>query len=197
MTKAELRLQIMAARDAQSDREMKGRLIQERLLELPSFQRSSTILTYIGVKSEVGTGLIVQEGLRMGKRLAAPYVSGEILSAAFIESPLELEPSRFGLLDPDERVRGAPERVCDVGEVELFIVPGVAFDRRGGRLGHGRAYYDRMLALAGVGARFIALAFECQIVPSVPMTATDVHMHMIVTEKGIYTRAPQGISRDQ
>lgn len=189
MNKVELRRHILALRDVEPERESKSRLIQAALMERPEFEKASTILTYIGVKSEVGTGVIVQEALEEGKRLAIPYVSGNDLQAAFIRSPLELEPSQFGLLDPVAPVRDDPARVCRIEEVELFVVPGVAFDRSGGRLGHGRAYYDRMLAGAGLGARFIALAFECQMVPAVPMTPTDVFMHAVITEKEVYGRA--------
>jgi 5-formyltetrahydrofolate cyclo-ligase len=188
MNKAELRRHILALRDAELERESKSRLIQVTLLERPEFQKASTILTYIGVKSEVGTGIIVQEALEEGKRLAIPYVSGDVLQAAIIQSPLELEPSNFGLLDPIASVREDPARACRIDEVELFVVPGVAFDQQGGRLGHGKAYYDRMLAGAGLGARFLALAFECQMVPSVPMTPTDVFMHAVITEKRVYQR---------
>lgn len=188
MTKSELRLHALTLRDAEPDRESKSRTIQERLLELPDFQNASTILTYIGVKSEVGTGVIVQETLEEGKSMAIPYVTDEGLRAAFILSPTELEPSKFGLLDPVPEVRNNPARACPIASVELFVVPGVAFDSHGGRLGHGRAYYDRMLAQAGLGARFIALAFECQLFESVPMTPTDVPMHAIITEKQIYSR---------
>lgn len=186
MTKDEIRRQVLALRDAEADRESKSRAIQEILLQRAEFQNSSTILTYIGVGSEVGTGVIVQEAVEEGKRLAIPYVAGDVLRAAFIRSPVELEPSKFGLLDPIAEVRDNPERTCEVGEVELFVVPGVAFDPKGGRLGHGKAYYDRMLAGARKGSRFIALAYECQMVPSVPMTHTDVYMHGVITEKQLY-----------
>ena len=188
MNKAELRRHVLSLRDAEPDREMKSRTIQECLLQLPDFQNAGTILTYIGVKSEVGTGVIVQETLEEGKRMAIPYVTGDGLRAAFILSPTELEPSMFGLLDPVPEVRNDPERVCPIDSVELFVVPGVAFDPQGGRLGHGKAYYDRMLSQAGLGARFIALAFECQMVSEVPMTKTDVGMHAVITEKQIYSR---------
>ena len=188
MTKSELRRHALALRDAEPDRETKSRTIQERLLELPDYQKANTILTYIGVKSEVGTGVIVQETLEEGKSMAIPYVTGEGLRAAFILSPAELEPSKFGLLDPVPEVRNNPERACTIESVELFVVPGVAFDRQGGRLGHGKAYYDRMLARAGLGARFIALAFDCQIFESVPMTGSDIAMHSVITEKQIYSR---------
>ena len=188
MTKSELRRHALTLRDAEPDREAKSRIIQECMLQLPDFQNASTILTYIGVKSEVGTGVIVQETLEEGKSMAIPYVTDDGLRAAFILSPLELEPSRFGLLDPVPEVRSNPARDCPIDSVELFVVPGVAFDPQGGRLGHGKAYYDRMLARAGLGARFLALAFECQIFESVPMTATDIPMHAVITEKQIYSR---------
>jgi 5-formyltetrahydrofolate cyclo-ligase len=188
MTKSELRRHALALRDAEPDREAKSRIIQERLLQLPDFQDARTILTYIGVKSEVGTGVIVQQALDEGRRLAIPYVTGDGLRAAFILSSMELEPSRFGLLDPIPEVRDSPARSCAVSEVELFVVPGVAFDPEGGRLGHGRAYYDRMLAQAGLGARRIALAFECQMFEAVPMTPTDIPMHAVITERRIYSR---------
>ena len=187
MTKDELRRLALALRDAEPDREAKGRRIQEQLLDHRDFQHARTLLTYIGVKSEVGTGLILQDALEEGKRLAVPYVAGDVLRAAYINSPLELEPSRFGLLDPVPLVKEDSQRICQIEEVELFVVPGVAFDRQGGRLGHGKAYYDRMLARAGIGARFIALAFECQLVTEVPMTATDIFMHAVITEKQVYT----------
>lgn len=186
MTKDELRRLALALRDAEQDRESKGRLIQEQLLAHRDFQQARTLLTYIGVKSEVGTGLILQDALEEGKRLAVPYVDGDRLRAALLESPLELEPSRFGLLDPVPLVKNDPARACRIDTVELFVVPGVAFDRKGGRLGHGKAYYDKMLAQAGVGARFIALAFECQLVDRVPMTKTDIFMHAVITEKQVY-----------
>lgn len=188
MTKSELRSHALALRDAEPDRETKSRIIQERLLQLPDYQNATTILTYIGVKSEVGTGVIVQETLEEGKSMAIPYVTDDGLRAAFILSPMELEPSKFGLLDPVPEVRDNPERACPIDSVELFVVPGVAFDHQGGRLGHGRAYYDRMLAQAGLGARFFALAFECQVFASVPMTATDIPMHAVITEKQVYSR---------
>jgi 5-formyltetrahydrofolate cyclo-ligase len=69
--------------------------------------------------------------------------------------------------------------------VDLFVVPGLAFDRSGGRVGFGRAYYDGLLAKAGPQARFVAVAFHSQLVPRVPMLAHDVFMHAIVTEREV------------
>jgi 5-formyltetrahydrofolate cyclo-ligase len=73
--------------------------------------------------------------------------------------------------------------------VELFIVPGVAFDRDGGRLGHGRGYYDGLLAQARRGVPVIAAAFECQLVERVPMTPRDVRVDAIATEVALHRAA--------
>jgi 5-formyltetrahydrofolate cyclo-ligase len=70
--------------------------------------------------------------------------------------------------------------------VDLFVVPGVAFDRAGGRLGHGRGYYDRLLAQARVDAPFVAAAFDCQLVPGVPVTPRDVPVDAIATELALH-----------
>ena len=68
-------------------------------------------------------------------------------------------------------------------EVDFFVVPGVAFDAQGGRLGHGTGYYDGLLRQARPGASRTAVAFECQIVDAVPMTNRDMPVHRVVTEE--------------
>lgn len=186
MSKELLRRRILAARDAEPDRESKGRIIQQRVVGLAEFQAAGTVLSYISVPSEVATSDLVRRAIEDGKRVAVPYVTEQGLQAAFISSLDELVPARFGLREPSPALRADATRVCEPGRVDLFIVPGVAFDRSRGRLGHGRAYYDRLLARAAKGSRFIAPAFECQIVAQVPMTPTDVFMHAVVTEKAVY-----------
>ncbi|MEO8201366.1 MAG: 5-formyltetrahydrofolate cyclo-ligase [Gemmatimonadota bacterium] len=183
-----IRQNILAVREAEPDRETKGLAIQHRLLSLPEFADSRTILSYIGVRSEVPTGQIIRQCLQQGKRIAAPYVTKEGLRGAFITSEDELVPARFGLLEPADELRHDPDRVCEPDEVDLFVIPGVAFDSRGGRLGYGRAYYDRLLRKTKAGTRMIALAFQCQVIPEVPMTGTDVYIPIILTEKNLYRR---------
>jgi 5-formyltetrahydrofolate cyclo-ligase len=68
----------------------------------------------------------------------------------------------------------------------VYVVPGVAFDRCGNRLGHGAGYYDRLLALASPSATLIGLAFDCQMVDSIPVEPHDVRMHYLITESGVY-----------
>ena len=71
-------------------------------------------------------------------------------------------------------------------EIDLIIVPGVAFDRRGGRTGHGKGYYDKLLEHARLDTPLVALAFECQMFDEIPMQEHDVFMDKVVTEKASY-----------
>ena len=186
LSKEVLRRLALQARDAQSDRDTRSHSICERLFGLPEFETAGTVLSYIGVSSEVATGEVVRRALNEGKRLAVPWVAPEGLRATFIRSLEEVALARFGLLEPPPALRSDPARACRPGEVDLFVIPGVAFDRAGGRLGHGRAYYDRLLPQARAGAHFIGLAFECQMVDAVPMDEKDIRMHAVVTEVAVY-----------
>lgn len=183
ITKAEVRQQGLVAREGETDRAAASLAIQDRVLGLPEFARANTILTYIGVRTEVATNAIVAEAVRGHKRVAAPYVTAEGLRAAFIEGRGDLVPARFGLVEPADRIKQDPLRDCPPQSVDLFVVPGLAFDRSGGRVGFGRAYYDRLLATANPRARFVAVCFHSQLVAAVPMLEHDIRMHLIVTER--------------
>jgi 5-formyltetrahydrofolate cyclo-ligase len=81
------------------------------------------------------------------------------------------------------------ERRADVAALDLIVVPGVAFDRSGGRIGHGKGYYDRLLRNVSADTTVGALAFECQLVtPDVPMMEHDVFMDLVVTEAEVFRR---------
>ena len=110
---------------------------------------------------------------------------------ALIQSIDELVPASFGLLEPVPSVVADPERRCVPADVDLFLVPGLAFDREGGRIGYGKGYYDRLLGAARPGAVFLAVAFEGQRVEHVPMLAHDVPVHLVMTERS--THRPTGI----
>jgi 5-formyltetrahydrofolate cyclo-ligase len=183
ITKAEVRQQGLVAREGEIDRDAASRAIQDRVIALPEFAAATTILTYIGVRTEVATDAILAEALHRRKRVAAPYVTPEGLRASFIEGKGDLVPARFGLVEPADRIKQDPLRSCAPGGVDLFVVPGLAFDRAGGRVGFGRAYYDRLLAKANPNARFVAVCFHSQLVATVPMIEHDIPMHLIVTER--------------
>ncbi len=180
--KTRLRREVIARRDAEPERDARSRAIGERLRALPAYRAARTVAWYAGVASEVATVPLIELALSEGQRVAVPYVAGDRLGLTRIERVSELVPAPFGLLEPPQALRDDADRRVAASEVDLFVVPGVAFDRSGGRLGHGRGYYDRLLALASPAAQFVAVAFECQVVERVPMGATDVPMHALITE---------------
>jgi 5-formyltetrahydrofolate cyclo-ligase len=151
--KAALRREAAARRAAMRPAEVDQRsaVVQEALLALEEYRAARVVHAYVGVKgNEVRTDRILLETLRSGRRLAVPRVAGEELAHHEIRAMSELRASRFGLLEP------APDApVVDPWAVDLVVVPGVAFDRGGNRLGLGRGYYDRFLA--GVAAPKAAL----------------------------------------
>ena len=97
----------------------------------------------------------------------------------------------YKILEPKEELRSVAAKKVDVKEIDLIIVPGVAFDRRGGRTGHGKGYYDKLLEHARPDTPLVALAFECQMFDEIPMQDHDVFMDKVVTEKASY----QGLGR--
>jgi 5-formyltetrahydrofolate cyclo-ligase len=94
----------------------------------------------------------------------------------------ELAPSRFGLREPSADAPGVA-----IEEVAAFMVPGLAFDRSGWRIGWGRGHYDATLAAASPDALRVGLAYECQLIEQVPREPHDVALHIIITEVATYT----------
>ncbi len=189
--KSELRAQARAARDAEPQRDLKEAVIAVRVEQLPQYRQAGTVATYVGVKSEVGTRSLIDGRLARGEPTAVVYRQDGDLALALIQSIDELVPASFGLLEPVPSVVADPDRRCAPSDVDLFLVPGLAFDREGGRLGYGKGYYDRLLGTARPGAVFLALAFESQMVENVPMLSHDVPVHLVMTERD--THGPTGI----
>jgi 5-formyltetrahydrofolate cyclo-ligase len=141
------------------------------------------VALYAPKGSEVDTRAIDENLRARGARVVYPRIVDDQRVLAFHEVvPEKLVASRFGLYEPRADWRN------QVGLVELdaFVVPGLAFDRRGGRLGFGRGHYDATLAAAPASALRIGLAFEAQLVDDVDREPHDVALHVIVTEAASY-----------
>jgi 5-formyltetrahydrofolate cyclo-ligase len=104
-----------------------------------------------------------------------------------IFSQNELESGRFGILEPKQNIRNNPQRHVTPEQLDVVVVPGLAFDRSGNRLGRGKGYYDRFLSLfpSKTKTLLIGLAFECQIVEQIPVETWDCPVSIIITENGI------------
>lgn len=184
--KQALREQAHANRRAQPNKEELSGRICEQFLALPEYQAARTVMFYVDVRTEVRTREFLPAALTYGKRLIVPYcVEGE-LELFHLEDMEELTVGMYRILEPKPELRGLPEKSVDVAEVDLIMVPGVAFDRRGARMGHGKGYYDKLLEHARPDTPLVALAFECQLFDEIPTAAHDVFMDKIITEERIY-----------
>ncbi|EDP76338.1 5-formyltetrahydrofolate cyclo-ligase [Hydrogenivirga sp. 128-5-R1-1] len=154
--------------------------IREKLVSLPEFSGAHRILLYCPVKGEPDLSPLFGLLLESGKRLVLPKVDGEELSLIEVESPLCLSKGTFNIPEPQEGVKIEPEML------ELAVVPGVAFDREGFRLGFGKGYYDRLLER--VRAPTVGVAYSFQVLSRVPRDSWDRPVDIVVTEKEVIRR---------
>jgi 5-formyltetrahydrofolate cyclo-ligase len=189
LLKGQLRKRAQANRRRQKDKERLSREICHKLAALPEYAGAATVMFYVDFRNEVRTRWFLPTAWQQGKRLVVPYCAAARLELFRLESIDELAPGIFRILEPKVELRGLAERKVDVSTVDLIVVPGVAFDREGGRLGHGKGYYDRLLRLVRPDTTLVALAFECQLFPAVPTQRHDVRMDKVITEKAIYERS--------
>jgi 5-formyltetrahydrofolate cyclo-ligase len=191
--KKQIREQAHANRNAQENKDELSREIVRKFLALPEYRRARTVLFYLDVRSEVRTRHSLDDALASGKKIVVPYcVEGELLELFHLESMEELSVGMYRILEPKPEVRALPHKLVPAEEIDLIMVPGVAFDRRGGRTGHGKGYYDKLLEHARPDAPLVGLAFECQMFPEIPMQPHDVFMDKVITEKAIYSGRGRG-----
>lgn len=186
--KAVLREAVLRRRDAlgEGERATLGRRILGRVLDLPAYGRSAVVLAYASFGTELRTDGFLRQVLDDEKILLLPRVEPDGLRLYEVRDLVrDLAPGKWGIREPkpDRCPSADPERVG------FALVPGVAFDRRGRRLGYGGGFYDRLLAggLAG-RASLVSGAFEVQVVEEVPVGPHDVPVEAVVTEAGIYGR---------
>lgn len=185
--KQQIREQAHANRNAQENKDELSREIVARCMALPEYQQAKTVLFYLDVRSEVRTRNDLDNALASGKKIVVPYcVDGE-LELFHLTNPEELAIGMYRILEPKAELRTVDAHKVDVKEIDLIIVPGVAFDREGGRTGHGKGYYDKLLEHARPDTPLVALAFECQLFDKIPMQDHDVYMDKVITEKAAYS----------
>lgn len=185
--KSQIREEAHARRRDQQDKDGLSRQIMQRFFSLPAYQSAKTLMLYLDVRAEVRTRHDLPAALASGKKIVVPWCNdaGE-LELFHLESLEELAVGMYKILEPKAELRHLPEKQVDVKELDLVMVPGVAFDRRGARMGHGKGYYDKLLEHARPETPLVALAFECQLFPEIPVQAHDVFMDMILTEAAVY-----------
>jgi 5-formyltetrahydrofolate cyclo-ligase len=176
--KRALRREVLARRDAlpERDRAAASLAIADRVAGLHEARDAGSAMVFWTFGSEVDTVPLIDRWLDEGKIMALPRIEGSDLVPVAYVIGAPTSATSFGAMEP---VGG---RVLDPAELDLVIVPGVAFDRSGNRVGYGAGYYDRFLRRTRPGVSAIAVAFAVQVVPDVPSGRTDRRVDAIVTE---------------
>ena len=182
--KDNLRKEIMKIRNNISKTEVleKSNQIKKRLFESDEFKEATTILFYVSYDNEVYTHDMIKECLSDDKLIVVPISDKEnkILILSKLESWDDLNIGAYSILEPEKETI----KEVSIDDIELIIVPGVAFDEHGHRIGQGMGYYDRLLRNS-TKALHVGLAFEFQIVDEIPKNKHDIPVDKIVTEKRI------------
>ncbi len=185
--KVQLRRIAHANRRKQTNKDELSRRIVGAFMALPEYATATTVLFYVGVRSEVRTRHGLMDALESDKTIVVPWCNADGTLELFrLNSVEEMAVGRYEIPEPHENLRHLPEKQMSVEELDLIMVPGVGFDARGTRMGHGKGYYDRLLEHARVDTPLIALAFECQMLPEIPSASHDVFMDKVITEDCVY-----------
>ncbi|QQR55156.1 5-formyltetrahydrofolate cyclo-ligase [Candidatus Peregrinibacteria bacterium] len=158
----------------------KSLAITRKLLELKEYKDATSVLFYVSMPEEVDTHQVIQETLALGKKVYLPKIKGEVLAICPLNRFEELQPGEFGILEPCE-----PTSPSHPAHIDLIVIPGIAFDQHGHRLGHGKGHYDRLLK--EVHGFKVGLAFDEQMADDLPVEAHDVPLDLLLTDSHSFT----------
>ncbi len=179
------------ARNAQPDKDHVSQLAVASLMQLPDYQAAQTVLWYLDCRSELRTRHALPAALAGGKQVVVPYCTvnerGENkLGLWWLKALDELVIGKWKILEPPRERWSEPEREIQPGQIDLVVVPGVAFGHDGARMGNGQGYYDRLLESVRPNCPLIGLCYECQLFERLIVDAHDVFMDKVVTERAVY-----------
>ena len=181
MIKDEIRGDMRAKRRALSKDEVKIKSdeIRQKLFQIECVKQAETVCTFISAFKEPDTVETIKELWKQGKKVVVPITDIEsgTLSLSYINSMDDMGKGAYGILEPKT------VQTADENNIDVILVPGLAFDRNGGRMGFGKGYYDRLLE--NNKAVKIGLCYDFQILGKIPTESHDVPMNFVITEKEI------------
>ncbi len=153
---------------------------QKLCMGLTAFSKAEVVALYSAIHNEIGTDLLMAEAIHAGKTVLFPAVTGDGIEFRKISDPAEMLFGSFGICEPPSSSQIFPPEVID-----FILVPGVAFDMAGRRIGYGKGYYDRTLhSLEGSG-RLAGFCYDFQLLESIAGAPHDVQMDMVITDQRV------------
>lgn len=180
-TKSAVRKKILKKLREQTKEERlrKGRTIKKKIFSLKYFKEAKNIFCFISLKSEVDTREIIIDALKQGKSVFAPRVEQDALRIAEVKDlDKDLEEGPLGVLQPKKSCQplSSPE------SLDIAIIPGLAFDEKGVRLGRGKGYFDRFLSQLAGATKTVGIAFDFQILKTIPQDPHDIPVNLVITD---------------
>ncbi len=164
--------------------EANTRIIENRLFEFANFLESKIVMLYVNTENEVATDTIVKRAYDFNKIVVLPAFDTAKFKMKLmkVDNPdKDLVVGPRGILEPNP----AKCKPVPLDSIDIAIVPGIAMDEKGGRIGSGDGYYDRLIPDLPMTTRKVGLVFEGQLIPQVPMESHDKHVDIIITEKRV------------
>ena len=180
--KRKIRKEILAKLKSQSEVNIfkKSETVKKRLFELEEFKKAGCVVFYVSMRDEVDTHEMIDESIRIGKRIGVPVVvegKKDLAISQITDRTRQLQEGPYGISQPEvKEIKPIPD-----GDIDLVLVPGLAFDKDGNRLGRGKGYYDRFLKRLPKPSLTIGLCFDFQVVKSVPRLPRDIPVKMLIT----------------
>jgi 5-formyltetrahydrofolate cyclo-ligase len=190
MDKKEVRNIMSKRRKSMSEQEVnrKSKTIIEKVMNTEEFKKSKNLMVFLSFDNEVYTFDLIDKAMDMGKKVIVPYTvkdTYEIIPTLLKNIEEDLEVSSYGYLEPKkDKITAVQEE-----DIDLTIVPGLAFDKNMNRIGFGKGYYDRYLAKTRKDSKNMAIAYEYQVLEEIPYDDYDEKMDYIITEENIYKNA--------
>lgn len=191
MDKKQQRQQAYAARQQQTDKDALSQRICSHFMAQSWYLSAKTVLWYVHSRAEVRTIPCLLQALDSGQRIVVPYCSKDadgnrVLGLWWLKQLDELQAGMWGILEPSPQRWQEAERQIVPSELDVLMVPGVAFDRQGGRIGNGAGYYDRLLAQLRPDAVTAGVCFQAQVFAEVAMDQHDRRVDYLLTEQAVF-----------
>ena len=178
LTKPEIRSKILLKLNSQKEEErgQKSKIIKEKLFKIGDFNAAKVVMFYIALGGEVETKEMIKEARKLGKIIAVPICKKDRISIrpCILDENARLKRGIYGVYEP------MVEKTLHLEDLDLVVVPGIAFDKKGNRLGRGKGCYDNFLKKIPKDTPTIGLAFGFQILPSLPTQTQDVKVNKII-----------------
>ena len=193
LNKQQQRSQAYKARNNQINKDGLSTIICQKLRQNPHYQAASTVMIYLNCRSEVRTKAFIKDLLKTDKRFVIPYCTQDALGNNklglwHLEDLNELINGTWDILEPPQIKWDNLSKQIHPEQLDLIIVPGVAFSSQGARLGNGAGYYDRLLHQVRADCTLIGIAYESQLFENIQMDQYDIYMDFVLTEKQLYSR---------